>query len=278
MPSHDRDGGWWRVDRRTRGPAPSMATFRVDDDVALPDPRSPSAAAGSARRIGASSTTGASSGPTGVADGSACPWPCWLRAAPRDLQPRGTPATVRSAARAPRGPRRDAHRGAPVTDSAATATGATTASPVHGARGLRRSDGVSSGSSTRATRRGSRVIQDVVYNHLGPSGNHLARFGPYLRDVRATPGVNRSTSTRPAGARLHRRQRAACGCATTTWTVCGSMPCTPCTTRPVHILEELARASDALAARPRPPAEPRSPSPISTMRRSSTRARPAATA
>ncbi len=25
------------------------------------------------------------------------------------------------------------------------------------------------------------VIQDVVYNHLGPSGNYLPRFGPYLK-------------------------------------------------------------------------------------------------
>lgn len=29
--------------------------------------------------------------------------------------------------------------------------------------------------------RGLGVIQDVVYNHLGPSGNVLPRFGPYLR-------------------------------------------------------------------------------------------------
>ncbi len=28
---------------------------------------------------------------------------------------------------------------------------------------------------------GIAVIQDVVYNHLGPSGNHLPEFGPYLR-------------------------------------------------------------------------------------------------
>ena len=27
------------------------------------------------------------------------------------------------------------------------------------------------------------VIQDVVYNHLGPSGNYLSQFGPYLSDV-----------------------------------------------------------------------------------------------
>src|SRR5690606_9997715 len=30
--------------------------------------------------------------------------------------------------------------------------------------------------------RGLAVIQDVVFNHLGPSGNHLPEFGPYLRD------------------------------------------------------------------------------------------------
>jgi len=30
--------------------------------------------------------------------------------------------------------------------------------------------------------RGLGVIQDVVYNHLGPSGNYLPLFGPYLRD------------------------------------------------------------------------------------------------
>jgi maltooligosyltrehalose trehalohydrolase len=30
--------------------------------------------------------------------------------------------------------------------------------------------------------RGLAVIQDVVYNHLGPSGNHLPRYGPYVDD------------------------------------------------------------------------------------------------
>jgi maltooligosyltrehalose trehalohydrolase len=30
--------------------------------------------------------------------------------------------------------------------------------------------------------RGLGVIQDVVYNHLGPSGNYLPRFGPYLSE------------------------------------------------------------------------------------------------
>lgn len=34
--------------------------------------------------------------------------------------------------------------------------------------------------------RGLAVVLDVVYNHLGPSGNYLGRFGPYLS---AAPGI-----------------------------------------------------------------------------------------
>ncbi|ARC56394.1 Malto-oligosyltrehalose trehalohydrolase [Frondihabitans sp. 762G35] len=33
--------------------------------------------------------------------------------------------------------------------------------------------------------RGLAVVQDVVYNHLGPSGNYLPLFGPYLSDKHA---------------------------------------------------------------------------------------------
>ena len=35
--------------------------------------------------------------------------------------------------------------------------------------------------------RGLGVIVDVVYNHLGPSGNHLDSYGPYFTDRYATP-------------------------------------------------------------------------------------------
>ena len=31
------------------------------------------------------------------------------------------------------------------------------------------------------------VVMDVVYNHLGPAGNYLARYGPYFTDRYATP-------------------------------------------------------------------------------------------
>lgn len=36
--------------------------------------------------------------------------------------------------------------------------------------------------------RGLGVLLDVVYNHLGPSGNHLGRFGPYLAPHRTAWG------------------------------------------------------------------------------------------
>src|SRR5205823_8761812 len=35
--------------------------------------------------------------------------------------------------------------------------------------------------------RGLAVLLDVVYNHLGPEGNYLSRYGPYFTDRYATP-------------------------------------------------------------------------------------------
>ncbi|MEY6432200.1 malto-oligosyltrehalose trehalohydrolase [Thioalkalicoccus limnaeus] len=36
-------------------------------------------------------------------------------------------------------------------------------------------------------RRGLAMLLDVVYNHLGPDGNYLGRFGPYFTDAYSTP-------------------------------------------------------------------------------------------
>ena len=38
-----------------------------------------------------------------------------------------------------------------------------------------------------AHRKGLAVVLDVVYNHLGPEGNYLSRFGPYFTDRYHTP-------------------------------------------------------------------------------------------
>jgi maltooligosyltrehalose trehalohydrolase len=39
-----------------------------------------------------------------------------------------------------------------------------------------------------AHQRGLAIVLDVVYNHFGPSGNYLPRFGPYLKTGRSTWG------------------------------------------------------------------------------------------
>jgi hypothetical protein len=72
------------------------------------------------------------------------------------------------------------------------------------------------------------VIQDVVYNHLGPSGNYLPEFGPYLKAGSNTWGdlVNLDGDGSAGGAPLHPRQTPACGWRTTTSTGCGSTPST----------------------------------------------------
>src|SRR4029434_1084572 len=39
----------------------------------------------------------------------------------------------------------------------------------------------------RAHRLGLAVLLDVVYNHLGPDGNYLARFSPHYLAAKASP-------------------------------------------------------------------------------------------
>ena len=50
---------------------------------------------------------------------------------------------------------------------------------------------VSRPSSTRPMGAASAVLLDVVYNHLGPSGNYLPEFGPYFTDVQSPRGARR---------------------------------------------------------------------------------------
>lgn len=52
--------------------------------------------------------------------------------------------------------------------------------PYGGAAGLRRF-------VDACHRRGLAVLLDVVYNHLGPTGNYLGRFGPYFTERHHTP-------------------------------------------------------------------------------------------
>jgi maltooligosyltrehalose trehalohydrolase len=96
--------------------------------------------------------------------------------------------------------------------------------------------------------RGLAVIQDVVYNHLGPGGDHLPRLGPYLHAERTSkwgPSINLDAvevrrfildnaamwmrDYHVDGLRLDAAQALI-------------------DTSPVHILQELAEETDALSA------------------------------
>ncbi len=97
---------------------------------------------------------------------------------------------------------------------------------------------------------GLAVIQDVVYNHLGPSGNYLPEFGPYLRDGNATTwGASVNLDERAVrefiveNALMWLRDFHVDGLrldAVHALHESGS--------HPVHILQELAEAADALSA------------------------------
>ena len=123
--------------------------------------------------------------------------------------------------------------------------------PLRRARALRRAGRASAASSTPAMQRGLGVCLDVVYNHLGPSGNHLERVRAVLhRPLRHAVGRGAQPRRRRQrrGPPLRHRQRADVAAPTSTSTACGSTPCTRCsTTEPCTLLEELASEVGALA-------------------------------
>ncbi|MFE1645962.1 malto-oligosyltrehalose trehalohydrolase [Microbacterium sp. P01] len=96
--------------------------------------------------------------------------------------------------------------------------------------------------------RGLAVIQDVVYNHLGPSGNYLPEFGPYLREGTRNSWGDSVNLDEPVvrdyivqNALMWMRDYHVDGLRLDAVHALHD-------TSDVHILQELAEASDALAA------------------------------
>lgn len=81
--------------------------------------------------------------------------------------------------------------------------------------------------------RGLGVLIDAVFNHLGPSGNYLPKYGPYLSSV-SNPWGEGVNLTGPDADEVRRYilDCACAGCATSTPTVCGSTRCTRWSTTP----------------------------------------------
>jgi maltooligosyltrehalose trehalohydrolase len=93
------------------------------------------------------------------------------------------------------------------------------------------------------------VIQDVVYNHLGPSGNVLPRFGPYLRHDASNTWGDAIDLTQPEvrryildNARMWFEEYGVDGLRLDAVHALVDPS-------PVHLLEELAAQTDALSAR-----------------------------
>lgn len=96
--------------------------------------------------------------------------------------------------------------------------------------------------------RGLAVIQDVVYNHLGPSGNYLPEFGPYLRAGEGNPWGD-SIDLHERAVRDHILANAEMWM--TDFHVDGLRLDAVHALHdesPVHILQELAQRTDALSA------------------------------
>ncbi|MEO6533883.1 MAG: malto-oligosyltrehalose trehalohydrolase [Pseudolysinimonas sp.] len=101
---------------------------------------------------------------------------------------------------------------------------------------------------TACHQRGLAVIQDVVYNHLGPSGNVLPRFGPYLRSDAANTWGDSIDLTQPEvrsyildNARMWMQEYSVDGLRLDAVHALVD-------SGPVHLLQELAAQTDALAA------------------------------
>jgi maltooligosyltrehalose trehalohydrolase len=99
--------------------------------------------------------------------------------------------------------------------------------------------------------KGLAVVLDVVYNHLGPSGNYLSEFGPYLTDTHHTPWGAAVNLDAPGSDEVR------------AWIIGNAVSWLRdfhidglrldavhalVDTRAVHVLEELARTVGALAA------------------------------
>ena len=52
--------------------------------------------------------------------------------------------------------------------------------------------------------RGLGVVMDVVHNHLGPAGNYLAEFGPYLTEAHSTPWGSAVNLDQPGSGEVRR--------------------------------------------------------------------------
>jgi maltooligosyltrehalose trehalohydrolase len=185
-PLQRHDGGWWQANVEAAQPGTDYAFFLDDEDLALPDPRSPWQPSGV-------------HGPSRLLDHTAFQWTDARFEAPP--LPSGIIYELHIGTFTPEGTfdaaltKLDALRDLGVTHVELM--------PVNAFPGVQGwgYDGVDLfaphqpyGSPDALKRfvdashaRGLAVLLDVVYNHLGPDGNYLGKFGPYFTHSHRTP-------------------------------------------------------------------------------------------
>jgi len=191
VPMQRREGGWWAGTVPGAGPGTDYA-FSIDNGPALPDPRSPfqpSGVHGPSRVVEQGAFAWSDGGWRGLPLAGSVLYECHIGT----FSPEGTfdGAIGRLEHVAALGA--DAIELMPVAEFSGDRgwgyDGVDLFAPHHaygGPDGLKRL-------IDAAHARGLGVVMDIVYNHLGPAGNYLPRFGPYFSGRHQTnwgPGVN----------------------------------------------------------------------------------------
>lgn len=185
-PLEQRAGGWWQADVEAAGPGTDYAYFLNDEDLALPDPRSqwqPEGVHGRSRVLDHSAYVWKDGGWRAPSLSSGIVYELHIGT----FTPEGTLAAAEG--------KLDALKELGITHVELLPVAAFPGDqgwgydgvdlfaphePYGGPEALKHFVDACHG-------KGLAVLLDVVYNHLGPSGNYVGKFGPYFTDKHHTP-------------------------------------------------------------------------------------------
>src|SRR5580700_4393856 len=185
-PLDQRNGGWWQAEVAAAVPGTDYAYFLNDDDLALPDPRSawqPHGVHGASRLLDHAAYAWSDAGWQAPPLASAVVYELHIGT----FTPEGTLAAAES--------KLDALKELGITHVELMPVNSFPGSHGWGYDGVDLFAPQESYGGPDALKhfvdachaKGLAVLLDVVYNHLGPSGNYLGKFGPYFTHSHHTP-------------------------------------------------------------------------------------------
>jgi len=186
LPLQPAGGGWWHADVAEAGPGTDYAYFIDDEDLALPDPRStwqPSGVHGASRVLDHTAFGWSDGGWQAPPLSSAVIYELHVGT----FTPEGTLDAAQQ--------KLDSLRELGITHVELMPMNSFPGRQGWGYDGVDLFAPHEPYGGPEALKRfvdachakGLAVLMDVVYNHLGPSGNYLGKFGPYFTDAHHTP-------------------------------------------------------------------------------------------